>query len=125
MSEAFDLFVNRPAETPVKPLFPRRPQAATVGHISISNLSKYYGAHKALEAAITGRATGLPVYLVGGFAKGGVQIVGRPDLNIKGIADLKGKKVGVTRGGPQEILLFAELTAGSLLDRRHLGQRPL
>ena len=68
----------------------------------------------ALEAAITGRATGLPVYLVGGFAKGGVQIVGRPDLNIKGIADLKGKKVGVTRGGPQEILLFAELTKAKL-----------
>lgn len=68
----------------------------------------------ALEAAITGRATGLPVYLVGGFAKGGVQIVGRPDLNLKTIADLKGKKVGVTRGGPQEILLFAELTKSGL-----------
>ena len=63
----------------------------------------------ALEAAITGRASGVKVYLVGGFAKGGVRLVGRPDLNIHAIADLKGKKVGVTRGGPQEILLFAEL----------------
>lgn len=63
----------------------------------------------ALEAAISSRASGVPVVVVAGFAKGGVRIVGRPDLNITGIAGLKGKKVGVTRGGPQEILLFAEL----------------
>jgi NitT/TauT family transport system substrate-binding protein len=68
----------------------------------------------ALEAAISGRASGVPVYLVGGFAKGGVRIVGRPDLNIHTIADLKGKKVGVTRGGPQEILLFAMLSENKL-----------
>jgi NitT/TauT family transport system substrate-binding protein len=68
----------------------------------------------ALEAAISGRASGVKVYLVGGFAKGGVRIVGRPDLNIRSIADLKGKKVGVTRGGPQEILLFTELAKNNL-----------
>lgn len=68
----------------------------------------------ALEAAITGRASGVPVYLVGGFAKGGVRIVGRTDLNLSKITDLKGKKVGVTRGGPQEILLFSELAKFNL-----------
>jgi NitT/TauT family transport system substrate-binding protein len=68
----------------------------------------------ALEAAISGRASNVPVYLVAGFAKGGVRIVGRPDLNIKSIAQLKGKKVGVTRGGPQEILLFAELARNKM-----------
>lgn len=68
----------------------------------------------ALEAAISGRASGVKVYLVGGFAKGGVRIVGRPELNIRSIADLKGKKVGVTRGGPQEILLFTELAKNHL-----------
>jgi NitT/TauT family transport system substrate-binding protein len=68
----------------------------------------------ALEAAISGRAAGVPVYLVAGFAKGGVRIVGRPDLNIRTIADLKGKTVGVTRGGPQEILLFAELSKNNM-----------
>ena len=62
-----------------------------------------------LEAAIAGRASGVKVFLVGGFAKGGVRIVGRADLNLRSIKDLKGKKVGVTRGGPQEILLFTEL----------------
>ena len=68
----------------------------------------------ALEAAISGRASGVKVYLVGGFAKGGVRLVGRPDLNIRNIAELKGKKVGVTRGGPQEILLFTELAKNHL-----------
>ncbi len=68
----------------------------------------------ALEAAISGRASGVPVYLVGGFAKGGVRIVGRPELNIRSIADLKGKKIGVTRGGPQEILLFSELAKNKM-----------
>lgn len=68
----------------------------------------------ALEAAITGRASGVKVFLVGGFAKGGVRLVGRPELNIHTINELKGKKVGVTRGGPQEILLFAELAKNNL-----------
>jgi NitT/TauT family transport system substrate-binding protein len=68
----------------------------------------------ALEAAISGRSAGVKVYLVAGFAKGGVRIVARPDLNISTIAELKGKKVGVARGGPQEILLFAELAKSGL-----------
>lgn len=68
----------------------------------------------ALEAAISGRASGVKVYLVGGFAKGGVRLLGRPDLNIRSIAELKGRKVGVTRGGPQEILLFTELAKHQL-----------
>ena len=53
-------------------------------------------AASALDAAIAGRAAGAPVYVVAGFAKGGVRIVGRSDLNLKKISDLKGKKVGVS-----------------------------
>lgn len=68
----------------------------------------------ALEAAISARASGVKVLLVGGFAKGGVRIVGRADLNLHGMSDLKGKKVGVTRGGPHEILLFTELAKSHL-----------
>lgn len=63
----------------------------------------------ASEAAISGRAGGTPIYVVAGFAKGGARLVARPDLGIKSVADLKGKKVGVTRGGIQEVLLAAEL----------------
>jgi NitT/TauT family transport system substrate-binding protein len=66
-------------------------------------------AASALDAAIAGRAAGAPIYVVAGFAKGGVRIVGRPDLNIRRIEDLKGKKVGVARGGAQELCLLAEL----------------
>jgi NitT/TauT family transport system substrate-binding protein len=68
----------------------------------------------ASEAAISGRAGGAPIYVVAGFAKGGVRLVARPDGGIKGVKDLKGKKVGVTRGGIQEVLLMAELQKAGL-----------
>lgn len=66
-------------------------------------------AASALDAAVAGRAGGAPIYVVAGFAKGGARIVARPDLNIKSIKDLKGRRVGVARGGAQELLLAAEL----------------
>ncbi len=63
----------------------------------------------ASEAAISGRASGAPIYVVAGFAKGGARLVARPELNVRTVKDLKGKKVGVTRGAIQEVLLMAEL----------------
>lgn len=71
-------------------------------------------AASALDAAVAGRASGVPIFVVAGFAKGGARIVARPDLNIKSIADLKGKKVGVARGGAQELLLAAEFAKYNL-----------
>src|SRR5471032_218351 len=68
----------------------------------------------ASEAAISGRAGGAPIYVVAGFAKGGARLVGRSDLKLKTVKDLKGKKVGVTRGGIQEVLLLAELSQNGL-----------
>lgn len=68
----------------------------------------------ASEAAISGRASGIPIYVVAGFATGGARLVAAPDAGIKSVADLKGKRVGVTRGGIQEILLFAELAKAGL-----------
>jgi NitT/TauT family transport system substrate-binding protein len=68
----------------------------------------------ASEAAISGRASGAPIYVVAGFAKGGARLVSRTDLNLKSVKDLKGKKVGVTRGGIQEVLLMAELQKNGL-----------
>src|SRR5215470_779677 len=62
-----------------------------------------------LEGAIAGRASGAKAYIVAGFAKGGVRLVGRSDLDLKSVKDFKGRKVGVTRGGPQELCLLAEL----------------
>ena len=63
----------------------------------------------ASDGAISGRANGVPIYTVAGFAKGGARIVAGVDSGIKTMKDLKGKRVGVTRGGAQELVLMAEL----------------
>lgn len=68
----------------------------------------------ASEAAIQGRAGGAQVVVVAGFARGGARLVARPGLGISGIPQLKGRRVGVTRGGIQEVLLMAELARHSL-----------
>ncbi|GJE25865.1 ABC transporter substrate-binding protein [Methylobacterium organophilum] len=68
----------------------------------------------ASEAAISARGNGAPVYIVGGFAKGGARLLATPESGIKSAADLKGKKVGVTRGSIQEVLLGAEMAKHGL-----------
>lgn len=71
-------------------------------------------AASAADAAIANRAGGGQVYVVAGFAKGGARLVAATDQSIKSVADLKGKKVGVARGGAQELLLLAELAKAGL-----------
>jgi NitT/TauT family transport system substrate-binding protein len=71
-------------------------------------------AASAADAAIANRAGGGQVYVVAGFAKGGARLVSRTDLALKNVADLKGRKVGVARGGAQELLLLAELAKAGL-----------
>jgi len=71
-------------------------------------------AASAADAAIANRAGGGQVYVVAGFAKGGARLVSRSDLELKSVAELKGKRVGVTRGGAQELLLLAELAKAGL-----------
>jgi NitT/TauT family transport system substrate-binding protein len=68
----------------------------------------------AADAAIAGRAAGVPLLVVAGFAKGGARIVARTELGIRNVAGLKGRKVGVARGGAQELLLLAELAQNHL-----------
>ena len=68
----------------------------------------------ASEAAISGRAGGAPIVAVAGFARGGARLVARPELGIKSVAQLKGKRVGVTRGAIQEVLLMAVLAKHGL-----------
>lgn len=72
----------------------------------------------ASEAAISGRAGGAPVLVVAGFARGGARLVAQPGLGIANVAGLKGKRVGVTRGAIQEVLLMAEL------DKHKLSSSP-
>lgn len=71
-------------------------------------------AASAVDGAIAGRASGVPIYVVAGFAKGGVRIVAGGKSNIKAVADLKGRRVGVSRGGTQETVLLAELAKHGL-----------
>ena len=68
----------------------------------------------ASEGAISGRANGAQIVVVAGFARGGARLVSGPTSGIKSIADLKGKRVGVTRGGIHEVLLYAELVKHGL-----------
>jgi len=68
----------------------------------------------AADAAIAGRAAGVPLVVVAGFAKGGARLVARPQLGLHSVAALKGRKVGVARGGAQELLLLAELAQHNL-----------
>ncbi len=71
-------------------------------------------AASAADAAVANRAGGGPVFVVAGFARGGARIVVRSGLPATRVADLKGKKVGVARGGAQELLLLAELAKHGL-----------
>jgi NitT/TauT family transport system substrate-binding protein len=71
-------------------------------------------ASSGMDGAISARAAGIPVYVVAGFSKGGIMMLCRPDLNLKTILDLKGKKVGVVRGGAQELALLMELNKNKL-----------
>jgi NitT/TauT family transport system substrate-binding protein len=71
-------------------------------------------AASAADAAVANRAGKGPIFVVAGFAKGGARLVGRTDLNLKKVSELKGRKVGVARGGAQELLLLAELSKAGL-----------
>jgi NitT/TauT family transport system substrate-binding protein len=71
-------------------------------------------AASAADAAIANRSGGGQVLVVAGFAKGGARLVAASDEKITKLADLKGKKVGVARGGAQELLLLAELSKAGL-----------
>jgi NitT/TauT family transport system substrate-binding protein len=66
-------------------------------------------AASAAEAAIAGRANGVAIYVVAGFAKGGARLVAGAGSGIKSVVELKGKRVGVTRGATHDLLLLAQL----------------
>src|SRR5450830_990282 len=93
-------------------VFPKGPdvmQAILAGELDVGTTAS--------EAAISGRANGAPIYVVAGFAKGGARLVAAKDSGIKSVKDLKGKKVGVTRGGINEVLLDAELGQNGLTSK--------
>jgi NitT/TauT family transport system substrate-binding protein len=66
------------------------------------------------DAAIAARAAGVPIYVVAGFSRGGARIVAAPELKARHMTDLKGKRIGVSRGGAQELMLLAELAKNGM-----------
>jgi NitT/TauT family transport system substrate-binding protein len=97
--------------------FPKGPDilpAVVSGDIDVAALAS--------DGAISGRANGVPIVAVAGFARGGARLVAGIDTNIHSLRDLKGKRVGVTRGGAQELLLYAELEKAGLTWSERPGQ---
>jgi NitT/TauT family transport system substrate-binding protein len=62
-----------------------------------------------MTGTIKARNNGDPLLIIGGFSKGGVNIIGRTALGLKSISQLKGHKVGVVKGSTHELVLFATL----------------
>lgn len=89
-------------------------QAIIAGEIDVGGTAS--------EAAISGRAAGTGIYIVAGFAKGGARLVAQADSSIKSVGDLKGKKVGVTRGSIQEVLLAAVLAGAGISSSDQAGK---
>jgi NitT/TauT family transport system substrate-binding protein len=89
--------------------FPKGPDilpAMVAGDIDVAALAS--------DGAISGRANGVPIFAVAGFARGGARLVAGIDTGIRALKDLRGRRVGVTRGGAQEVLLYAELEKAGL-----------
>ncbi|GJE58530.1 ABC transporter substrate-binding protein [Methylobacterium trifolii] len=61
------------------------------------------------DGAVAARGNGVKLYVVAGFANGGVRILKRPDLAATSVAEIKGLKVATVRGGTQDLMLLAEL----------------
>ena len=68
----------------------------------------------AAVTAIAARTDGVRIFAVAGFARGGLRLLARPGQHIRNLQGLKGKKVGVARGGVEEVLLSAALQDAGL-----------
>lgn len=69
-------------------------------------------------AALIGKANGNPIKSIYVYSKPEwTALVTRPDSGIKTVADLKGKKVAVTRGTDPHIFLLRVLEQNGLTDK--------
>lgn len=66
-------------------------------------------ANAGIGTAISGFANGEPLVVIGAFLNGSINITGRADQNLKTLADLKGKRVGLQAGSTQELVFNARL----------------
>lgn len=62
-----------------------------------------------IAAAILGAAAGEPVVVAGAFCNRGMGVISRAGSDIKSIADLRGKRVGIWPGSTQEVFILERL----------------
>lgn len=62
-----------------------------------------------LGTVIKLRNEGQPVVVISGFSKGGLMVVGRKDLGMTSLAQLKGRKVGLIKGTNAELAFLGML----------------
>jgi NitT/TauT family transport system substrate-binding protein len=62
-----------------------------------------------IAAAILGGAAGEPVVVAGAFCNRGMGVISRAGSDVKSIADLRGKRVGIWPGSTQEVFILERL----------------
>lgn len=62
-----------------------------------------------IAAATLGAAAGEPVVVVGAFCNKGMAVISRAGSDVKTIADLRGKRVGIWPGSTQEVFILERL----------------
>jgi NitT/TauT family transport system substrate-binding protein len=62
-----------------------------------------------IAAAILGAAAGEPVVVAGAFCNKGMGVISRAGSDIRSIADLRGKRVGIWPGSTQEVFILERL----------------